>query len=342
MRRGRELAAVTALVAALSLAGCGQEELLAASGEQQSGTSAQSGAANLDPDRLENVLSSVQETLNAGDTDMDANLLTERVADPALSMRRAQYALAAAKGSEITPLELTAQSVLVTNSDTWPRAIVDIAQAPAGSLPAVFFLTQPDARSDYKLVSWTRLLGGTSLTAASLDQGIPFVGADSTGFVMSPIQVVGTYVDMLNAGAVGDDHFTADEFAQTYVDSVTNLNDSVQVAGKVTAQAETPADDGPVPVGVQLQDGSALVSGSFSYSLTSARTVKDSTMKLGGAAAQLNEGDDSVVGTVTAHYLATVLFQIPDSATGGKVSVIGAETVITSVTRDDTKKPEGE
>jgi len=342
MRRSRELAAVTVLAAALSLGACGQDELVAPSGDQQSGASAQSGAPNLDTERLETVLSSVQETLDAGDADMDADLLASRVADPALEMRRAQYALAAAKGSEIAPLDLTAQSVSVTNSDTWPRAIADIAQAPAGSLPAVFFLTQQDARSDYKLVSWTRLLGGTSLTTISIDQGAPFVDADSTDFVMSPTQAVDAYVDMLNARTVGDDHFTVDEFAQTYLDAVTALDDSVKVAGTVTAQAQAPGDDAPVPVGVRLQDGSALVSASFTYSLTYARTVKDSTMKLGGSAAQLNEGDDSVVGTMTAHYLATVLLQIPDSAVGGKASVVGAEGAITSVTRDDTKKPEGE
>ena len=339
----RTLAALVALATALTVAACGRDEITAPSGgAQQSGAASQSGAPNLDTDRLDEVLASVQETLDHADQSMDATDLGARVADPALSLRRAQYALASAKGAEVAPLTLTAQSVTVTNMDTWPRAIVDIAQADAGALPNVFVLTQQDARSDYKLVNWTRLLGGTSLTTIAVDQGSPYVGADATGFVMTPADAVAAYVDMLNAGTAGDDHFTTDEFAKTYLDGATSLNDSVKAAGSVTVQAETPAADAAPPAGVVLQDGSALVAASFTYSSTYARTVKDSTIKLGGAAATLAGDDPNVVGTVTAHYVATVLLQIPSAQAGGKASVVGAERSIVSITRDDSKKPEGE
>lgn len=340
MRRTRELLALVALTSVLAVTGCSQGELTAPSGAEQSGT-AQSGTPNLDSARIDSVLSDVQETLTAGDAEMSTDDLKARVADPALRLRAAQYALARAKGATATPLDLTAQTVTVTNAASWPRAIVDIAQADEGDLPIVYVLRQDGPRSGYKLVNWTRLLGGTSLTTISADQGSPYVGADATGFVMTPAQAVSAYVDMLNGQTAGDDHFTTDEFAQTYLDEAASINQSVQAAGSVTAEAEAPDDDSGIS-GVVLKDGSALVAASFTYTHTYARTVKDSTMKLGGAAAQLNEGDDSVIGTVTTHYLVTVLIQIPDQDTGGKASVVGAERAIESVSRDDTKKPEGE
>jgi len=65
-------------------------------------------------------------------------------------------------------------------------------------------------------------------------------------------------------------------------------------------------------------------------------------MKLGGRAAALNQGDDSVIGTLTVEYLVTALFRIPAEGTQGKASLVGVERAIESTSRDDSAKPEGE
>lgn len=345
MRSIREASAVAVVSVALTLGACSsQGDLIASSGHSgdqsdQSGT-AQSGDRNLDADRVDQILGSTQEVLDAGDADLDADALTSRVADPALRLRAAQYAIAKAREGSVPPLDLTARSVTVTNSSTWPRAVVGISQGGDGSLPVVYALTQEDARSAYRLVNWTRMFGGTELTTLPENQGSPLVSGDTGGFVMTPDDAVRAYVDMLNAGEAGDDNFTSDEFASTYLQEVSDLDDSVSEAGSVTAEAS--AEDMAPPVGVVLQDDSALVASSFTYTHTYARTVADSTLKLGGLAAQLDEGDGSVTGTVTTEILVTVLLQIPPEESDAKASVVGIERAMESVTRDDSKRPEGE
>lgn len=336
MGRTRELAALLAVSTGLGLAACTPGEVTAPSGAT---SGAQSGVPNLDTDRIDSVLDAIQTTLAEGDKALDASKLEARVADPALRMRAAQYALAKARNDEAPPLALTAQSLTVTNAEAWPRAILDIGTSSAGMLPDVFLLVQRDARSDYMLTNWTRLLGGTSLTTMSVKEGSPYLAGDAPGFVMTPSEAVSGYVDMLNDGDAGNDQFTSDEFADTYASELKSLSDSIKAAGKVTAKA-APTD--LPPEGVVLQDGSALVAGSFTYTHTYARTVARSTLKLGGDAARITEGGDKVVGTVTIQYLVTVLVQIPKAGSGDKVSVVGAERAIESSTRDNSKKPEGE
>lgn len=336
MSRTRRMVALGAAVSlSLTLGACSSRDVIAESSSQSGGS--QSGVApNLDNGRLSTVFTAVQAALDKADASGDTTDLESRLIDPALRMRGDQYRLAEATGSSVTALDLTSQTATVTNSATWPRAAFDFSVASDTGLPVVFVLTQTDARSDYKLQSWVRLLGGVSLTTRSIDEGSPYVDADSAGFAMTPSEAVSSYVDMLNAGESGDDEFTTDEFASTYLDEVKQLDDSVEAAGSVTAKAET----GDFPVtGVLLQDGSALVSGSFTYTHTYARTVARSTMKLGGSVAALNEGDDSVTGTVTAQYLVNVLIKVPVS---GKAQLVGAERALESTTRDDNAKPEGE
>lgn len=340
MGRTRELAAVAVLALTLPLAGCAQGDIVVESGGQ-SGAQSGGGATspNLDSERVDAVLGAISSAVSAGDEKKDAELLRPRVSDPALRMRKAQYALATADGSAVPALDFTAQSLTITNAATWPRAVVDVSQAGDGGLPNVFLITQEGARDPYRLQSWVRLLGGTSLTTLSIEQGAPYLDGDATGYQVTPADAVSGYVDMLNAGTAGDDTFTADEFASIYLADAKSLNDSVQAAGKVTAEAHT----GDFPVsGVVLADGSALVSGAFTYSHVYARTVARSTMKLGGRAAALNEGDDAVIGTITVNYLVTALFRIPAEGADGKVSLVGVERAIESTSRDDSAKPEGE
>lgn len=325
----------TTLSLVLALGACSAGDVIAQS-SPQSGSSQSGADPNLDGERIAAVLAAVQATLDKADASGDPADLTPRLIDPALKMRGDQYRLAKATGSAVTPLDLGSQTATVTNSASWPRAVFDFGQATDTGLPAVFVLTQADARSDYKLQSWVRLLGGVSLTTRSIDEGSPYIDADDTGFAMTPGEAISSYVDMLNAGEQGDDDFTSDEFATTYLSEAKRLNDSVQAAGSVTAKAAV----GDFPVtGILLQDGSALVAASFTYTHTYARTVARSTMKLGGSVAALNEGDDSVTGTVTAQYLVNVLIKVPVT---GKSQLVGAERAIESTTRDDNAKPEGE
>lgn len=328
----RTLVFSTALVATLGLAGCGGGELTVPDTNQSASVS-----PNLDEERISSALAKVQETLNSADEALNGDVFDGRISGGAARMREAQYAYSVASGEAVPQLDLTPQTIAVTNSSQWPRAIVNIRQADTSQLPVIEMLVQNDARSEYSLVAWARMLGGTSLTTPAVTKGSAYVTNDTEGFVMTPGDAAQAYVDMLNASLSSNENFASDEFTSKYLDTASALNSSLAAAGNVTASASL--TDNPVS-GVVLEDGSALVATTFSYTLTYSRTVAGSTMRLGGQTATMNAGDDdSVKGTAVATYVATVMMNIPSSEQGGVARIIGAERVLESVTMDESTNP---
>ncbi len=329
----RVAVAGVAVIAALALGACSTGELVA----KETAQSAQQ-APNLDADRVDEVLEEVALTLDKADSALDKGAFEERIIAGAARTRAAQYAYAQASGDTIPSLDLTPQNLAVTNSAQWPRAILNIRQADASQLPVVQVFVQSDARSSYALTAWCRMLGGTSVTMPAIEQGSAFVTNDSPGFVSTPEEALKAYVDMLNAGQTSSEAFAGDEFTAQYLDTVKTLASSLEAAGTVTANAAATSD--PI-AGVVLQDGSALVAANFTYTLNYSRTIAKSTMRLGGQTATMNSGDDDTVkGTATVTYVATVLINIPSSSQGGVSRIVGADRVIESVAMDDSTNPD--
>ncbi|WP_165215506.1 hypothetical protein [Schaalia sp. ZJ1691] len=325
---------VATFAATIALAGCAGETVAPPTAE-----SAQSSSMpNLDTERIDSALTNVSEALAAADKAKDSTLFKGRLIDGAARMRSAQYTLAAASGGELPELDMKPQNLAITNSSTWPRAIINITGRESAALPVVEVLVQQDPRSPYALTSWSRLLAGTSLTLPAISSGSGFVSDDATGFVLTPKEALNSYVAMLNAREVNTEKFTSDEYTTKYFDTLTQLSTNLAVAGTVTAQVS--ASDMPI-CGVVMQDGSALVAAHFTYTLTYARTIAKSTMRLGGQTAVLYDGEgDKVVGTATAHYLGTVILRIPSAKAGGQIQVIGGERTIEKVDRDDSSNPD--
>ena len=86
-------------------------------------------------------------------------------------------------------------------------------------------------------------------------------------------------------------------------------------------------------------DGGALVFTTLTYTVVYKRTVDGSDLTLQGDVAALMGGNQKIVGTVTATYDSMVAFSIPKEGTGEKVTVLGAETALMKVERDDSKTP---
>lgn len=322
-----------ALSAALACGACSASELVV----QETTQSAQH-TPNLDEARVNEALKEVARTLNTADSALDAQDFGQRIIDGAARTRAAQYAYALASGDTIPSLDLSAQNLAVTNSAQWPRAILNIRQADASQLPVVEVFVQSDARSPYALANWCRMLGGTSVTMAPIEQGSAFVTNDSSGFVSTPEEALNAYVDMLNAGQTSSQAFAGDEFTAQYLDTVKTLASSLSAAGTVSAHAAVTSD--PI-LGLVLQDGSALVAANFTYTLNYSRTIAKSTMRLGGQTATMHSGDDDTVkGTATVTYVATVLINIPSANQGGVSRIVGADRVIESVTMDDSTNPD--
>lgn len=341
---GGSLLAVAAL-----LAGCSQpiKEVPDQSGAQSSVQSgSQSGIQSgetalgdvaLTEDQVRRIVADVQASLDQAQADNDSAVLEQRLMNPALQMRQSQMIRADKTGEELAPLQITADVYSATAGDSWPRVLV-VASNAEGDTPAeLFFITQQEAKGDYKLENWTRLVGGTSVKGLSVRDGSVVLSDDASGFVMTPADTVTNYVNFLNNPdseeyALFDDNV----FAPRYREELSALNEAVEVAGNVSATAET--GDYPISA-VALNTGSAVVSAAFTYKTVYQKTVVGSTLTMAGTPASYLD-DPDVKGSVTVEYLVMVFFLVPPADSGEKVSVIGSERSIISVSRDDTAPTE--
>ena len=146
-------------------------------------------------------------------------------------MRADQYAAAKATNTEVSKLIVNEGSVAVSNSNDWPRVIVNVSNPDQTSLPVIAFAVQEDARSQYKLLGWARALGGAQFQLDNMEKGSAPLSADAQGYVKTPKEALQGYVDMLNSGNAGNDQYSGDDFARRYLQDAKSLNDAVQAAG---------------------------------------------------------------------------------------------------------------
>ncbi|MDO5721581.1 MAG: hypothetical protein Q4P06_03445 [Actinomycetaceae bacterium] len=285
---------------------------------------------NLDSEQVSAVLDQLTQTLQAADEAKDAQILSERVKQPALNMRSAMYNVSAKTDSAIVPLQIDPNSVTVTERDTWPRAIVAVTKSEPEQLPAVMVVTQEDAHAPYKLETWARLFPGRSVATIAASEGSPVVEADSADYVLSPTQALTAWVGRLDGGEDHADLLGEDDFTTFYQAEAKRLNEGAEAAGKVTFQATV--NDGPI-TGIKLADGTAIVAGSFTNAVTYEKTQERATLKVGGTAAKFLEDPQVHDEPIQITYMCTVMLSLPELGTEGKISALGAERSFTSVTR---------
>ena len=108
--------------------------------------------------------------------------------------------------------------------------------------------------------------------------------------------------------------------------------------GEVTVTA-APGQDGFQGLQLEEGDGGALVFTTLTYTVVYKRTVDGSDLTLQGDVAALMGGNQKIVGTVTATYDSMVAFAIPKEGSGEKAAILGAETALIKVDRDDSQTP---
>ncbi len=333
----------SALVGAVVLAGCSQPvlEVEAPQSDVQSG--AQSGPADeevvLSQEQVDRIVADVQAVLDEAEKAKDAALLTSRVKEPALDLRSSQFERAEKTSTDIPPLVINPELFSATAGTSWPRVLL-VASNASGDQPAeVFFMTQQAAKEDYQLENWTRLVGGTSVKGVGIRDGSTVLEADAAGLVMTPKEVLTTYVNHLNSPDNEEYALFEDKvFAPRYRQELEEVNEAVAVAGNVKATASE--KDFPI-IGVSLETGEALISTAFTYDTVYTRTVPGSTFEMAGTPADYLE-DKNVIGSVTVTYLVTMFFLVPPADSDAEVAVVGSERVITGVSRDDTEPTEEE
>ena len=329
------LSAGGASALALSLAACSKSQPKTAQ-TQASGTPIAEPVLN--DKQLSEILQRVQTGLATADKEKNADKLKEVMSGPAARIRAAEYATASASGNNdfIHPMTTTIQGGGVGQTVGFPR---NAAAASEGASPSLISLEQNSARDQFKVWAWVQGFSEKKnipvLTKQSA-QRAKQVTADSTGLVSTPKAALDAYVDALNHPEGENGKAFPDDLLRQKVQAARTTN--LSSLGEVTVTA-TAGKDGFQGLQMEEGDGGALVFTTLTYTVVYKRTVDGSDLTLQGDVAALMGGNQKIVGTVTATYDSMVAFSIPKEGSKDKVAVLGAETALIKVDRDDSKTP---
>ena len=329
------LSAGGASALALSLAACSKSQPKTAQ-TQASGTPIAEPVLN--DKQLSEILQRVQTGLAAADKEKNADKLKEVMSGPAARIRAAEYATASASGNNdfIHPMTTTIQGGGVGQTAGFPR---NAAAASEGASPSLISLEQNSARDQFKVWAWVQGFSEKKnipvLTKQSA-QRAKQVTADSAGLVTTPKAALDAYVDALNHPEGENGKAFPDDLLRQKVQAARTTN--LSSLGEVTVTA-TAGKDGFQGLQMEEGDGGALVFTTLTYTVVYKRTVDGSDLTLQGDVAALMGGNQKIVGTVTATYDSMVAFSIPKEGSKDKVAVLGAETSLMKVDRDDSKTP---
>ena len=329
------LSAGGASALALSLAACSKSQPKTAQ-TQASGTPIAEPVLN--DKQLSEILQRVQTGLATADKEKNADKLKEVMSGPAARIRAAEYATASASGNNdfIHPMTTTIQGGGVGQTVGFPR---NAAAASEGASPSLISLEQNSARDQFKVWAWVQGFSEKKnipvLTKQSA-QRAKQVTADSTGLVSTPKAALDAYIDALNHPDGENGKAFPDDLLRQKVQAARTTN--LSSLGEVTVTA-TAGQDGFQGLQMEEGDGGALVFTTLTYTVVYKRTVDGSDLTLQGDVAALMGGNQKIVGTVTATYDSMVAFSIPKEGSNEKVTVLGAETALMKVERDDSKTP---
>ena len=329
------LSAGGASALALSLAACSKSQPKTAQ-TQASGTPIAEPVLN--DKQLSEILQRVQTGLATADKEKNADKLKEVMSGPAARIRAAEYATASASGNNdfIHPMTTTIQGGGVGQTVGFPR---NAAAASEGASPSLISLEQNSARDQFKVWAWVQGFSEKKnipvLTKQSA-QRAKQVTADSAGLVTTPKAALDAYIDALNHPDGENGKAFPDDLLRQKVQAARTTN--LSSLGEVTVTA-TAGQDGFQGLQMEEGDGGALVFTTLTYTVVYKRTVDGSDLTLQGDVAALMGGNQKIVGTVTATYDSMVAFSIPKEGSKDKVAVLGAETALIKVDRDDSKTP---
>ena len=330
------LSAGGASALALSLAACSKSQPKTAQ-TQASGTPIAEPVLN--DKQLSEILQRVQTGLAAADKEKNADKLKEVMSGPAARIRAAEYATASASGNNdfIHAMSTTIQGGGVGQTVGFPR---NAAVASEGDKRvSIISLEQNSARDQFKVWAWVQGFAAQAsipvLTKQSARRAKQ-VTADSTGLVSTPKAALDAYVDALNHPDGENGKVFPDDNLRQKVQSARTTD--LRSLGEVTVTA-TAGKDGFQGLQLEDGDGGALVFTTLTYTVVYKRTVDGSDLTLQGDVAAHMGGNQKIVGTVTATYDSMVAFAIPKEGSKDKVAVLGAETALMKVDRDDSKTP---
>jgi hypothetical protein len=289
--------------------------------------------ANLSPnltiEQQQKVFSNILNTLEYADEHNDSQYLKNRLYGPELKIRTAQLTEKryTNKMPNTAVIPQMTDQLIISNNSGWPR-INAIITKPTSDMQSqrLLFITQNNARNNYKLWGLVRIFPNTTLPKfnSALNGSQSLLSDDST-LLKSPSQVLNDYADFLqNANKSNtNSQFNTDPFMEQ-LNSITN---TVQqgVNQNLGSQSQNYKADINNLQAVRTADGGALIMGQIdSYWKRTAGGGRLS--KPASTEEEAIFGNTPARQTILVHYINVVAIYIPvKNNPSQSIQVIGAE-----------------
>jgi hypothetical protein len=293
--------------------------------------------------QLQRIVGDLATKVKSADEAKDSSTLQQRVAGPALEIRKVHYLLQG-KSKKIMPMkDIVANPVTValpmqipTDESTWqPRTLMLVTKSPDAKVgPQLMVLQQAAPRENYKLWYLIDLLPGNSFPKVSAqDAGALLISSDNAFLATKPRTLAAKYGDILNRGA--QSRFTSyfnlanDGFYQArYADQTKQAAALKKV--KATIKFLHTLGNSNIIGMLTLKSG-----GLVALSMNDTSIIKPTTS---GSAVSVTETEQKILlnapGSATGlkiNYENMLLFYVPISGSNEKIRLLGASQGILSV-----------
>ncbi len=264
------------------------------------------------------------------DQALDGDMLSQRLSDPALSMRGAQYILRGYDSDlgQISPIPTSPVRLLVPQQTRdWPRTVFAIVQqGPEANSPAVgIVLRQETARTNYQLIYEVLLAPDVVLPAMPLvEVGSPRLARDSKLLPVSPEDTIAHYAAILSSGP--DARFWS-EFDVATDNLYTLVGPDGQALRQESFGSDLDMDLSIDPTDEQIvalatREGGALVFGVLRETETVRPVESGAAVNATPAVRAITGAPQSSIG-FEARYDMHIVWYVPPVGSDDKIQVVG-------------------
>lgn len=280
--------------------------------------------------QFERIMARVANDVTLADQELDAQLLSPRLAEPSLSHRSSQYRLRSwdedlgqLVGIPAEPIRL----LVPQQTSSWPRTVVAVVQdgAEINAPTLAVVLRQQTPRENYQLAYSTLLAPDATLPAfPPADVGSPRLARDSKLVSLSPEETVSLYGDVLRRGPdsrawLEFDTLTDDLYALVGPDGRQLRRESL--GSGLELSAEIVPTDYPI-VALATADSGALVFGTLQET-EQVRPLEDgATINATPSVRALTDLPSSAEGFV-ARYEMQIVWYVPPIGSEERARVVG-------------------
>lgn len=271
------------------------------------------------------------EQIHDADAGNDATKLGDRIAGDALTVRTAQYKVAASAPDhtpDVLPAEM--QAHYVSGATTWPRILAAVSVQPGDNLtPVVSLWLQDDIDTPYSLRAWAHMIPGASMPSMPTDvTGAAQLAITDASVSPTPQAAIEQYIEFLRAGK--DSELAASFTPDTYSERLFAAREVLTAAatGAGGAYSDTIEADLENTHVLATADGGALVFAPVT--VTSAFSVVNAKVSVPAADQALVEG--TLNDKVTHHYRDLLVMYIPGPGVGTLPGLVAADHHLVKVT----------